>query len=61
MSREEAWVKASSQLGDAAVIGVNYQKNGQFYVGTRRQNEWLSFGAGTSWEEAFLNLKVKKA
>lgn len=61
MSREEATMKARAEIGEFAIIGENQQRSTRYYVGQRVQGEWVSYGAGASWEEAILNHKVKKA
>lgn len=61
MSRTEAFAKALNEIGPDAIVGENQQKSNRFYVGRRVQGEWVSFGAGSTWEEALLNHKTKKA
>ena len=60
MTREEAVVKARTELGDDAIVGHNHQKSNGYYVGRRIQGDWVSYGAGASWEEALLNHRVGK-
>lgn len=53
-----AFDRAVRLLGINAVIGRNEQYGAApFHVGAKAQGEWTHFGAGTSYEEAFANVK----
>ena len=58
MTRIEAFAKAKSLFGDGATVGVNHQYVGEpVFVAKKAGGEFLKFGAGKTWEEAFKNVK----
>lgn len=61
MTHDEAFKKVQELFGFNAVVGENQQKSNQFYVGARVQGDWVALGNGSSWEEAFQNVRRKKA
>jgi len=44
-------------FGDGARIGRNQQHDAPIYVGKYERGEWMMFGAGKTWDEAFANVK----
>lgn len=50
--------RASKAFGAGAVIGNNAQyPDAPIYVGKKERGEFVLFGAGKTWEEAFENVK----
>lgn len=50
--------RAARLLGAGATIGVNAQHPlAPLYVAKVERGRYVSFGAGTDWEEAFANVK----
>jgi hypothetical protein len=57
----EVLERATKELGQGAVIGHNYQyPDTPLHVGVRHQGEWVCFGSGATWDEAFKNVKNVK-
>lgn len=58
MTRDEAFKKATSELGAGAFVGLNHQyPAAPCHVGVKASGDWKKFGAGATWEEAFANVK----
>jgi hypothetical protein len=54
MSRDEAFTKAQGLYGEQASVGVNHQyPDAPMFVGVKARGEFVKFGAGKTWEEAF--------
>lgn len=60
MTHAQAFAKAQAQFGFDAVVGENQQKSNRYYVGARTRGDWVAYGTGSSWEEAFQNVKGRK-
>lgn len=61
MDEREALARAIKEFGQGAVVGRNFQyPETPLHVGVRYQGQWVRFGAGTTWEEAFSNVKKVK-
>jgi hypothetical protein len=54
VTRAEAFTKAQGLYGVQAVVGVNDQyPDAPLFVGVKVRGEYVKFGAGKTWEEAF--------
>jgi hypothetical protein len=54
VTRTEAFNKAQALYGDNAIVGVNDQyPNAPVFVCVKMRGEFVKFGAGKTWEEAF--------
>lgn len=57
MTQDEAFKKACSVWGDAAVAGRNWNyPEKSFHVGKRERGVWIYRGVGATFEEAFANV-----
>jgi hypothetical protein len=53
-----AFKKAQEIFGNGGVVGRNFQHPGaSFHVGQKHMGDWILFGKGASWDEAFADVK----
>jgi hypothetical protein len=59
LNRKEAFALACATFGPGAIVGVNHQfPDAPVHVGQKLSGDvWKFFGAGKTWEEAFVNIR----
>lgn len=56
--RREMLAKAQAQLGPGALVGYNPQyPDKPYFVGKKKQGDFVMFGAGPTWTAAFEALR----